>query len=124
MSKAGGNGLGRQDKVALAGVDLLLGNPKRRERLPCGRWEPNTATSGRKLTRANLSSEATVMDDVELQQAQSQLSKLIDRVECGETLTLTRDGKPAARIVPIAERRPGLLKSRPDRHGARLRRDA
>ena len=33
---------------------------------------------------------------------------MIDRVEHGETLT--RDGKPVARIVPIAQRRPGLLK--------------
>lgn len=49
------------------------------------------------------------MDEVELQEAQSQLSTLIDRVECGETLTQTRDGKPVARIVPIAQRRPGLL---------------
>jgi prevent-host-death family protein len=51
-----------------------------------------------------------VMVEIELKQAQAELSAMLDRVECGETLTLTRDGKPVARIVPIAQRRPGLLK--------------
>ena len=50
------------------------------------------------------------MVEIEVKQAQAQLSRLIDRVERGETLMLTRDGKPVARIVHIAQRRPGLLK--------------
>jgi prevent-host-death family protein len=50
------------------------------------------------------------MAEIDWREAKSQLSALIDRVECGETLTLTRDGKPVARIVPIGQRRPGLLK--------------
>jgi prevent-host-death family protein len=52
------------------------------------------------------------MPDIGLREAKAHLSELIDRVEHGETLTLTRHGKPVARIVPIAERRPGLLKGR------------
>lgn len=52
------------------------------------------------------------MTEIGLRQAKMQLSELIDRVERGETLTLTRHGRPVARIVPVAERRPGLLKGR------------
>ncbi len=52
------------------------------------------------------------MPDIGLREAKAHLSELIDRVEQGETLTLTRHGKPVARIVPITERRPGLLKGR------------
>lgn len=37
---------------------------------------------------------------------------VVERVEGGEVLTLTRHGKPGARLVPVAERRPGLLKGR------------
>lgn len=52
------------------------------------------------------------MPEIGLREAKARLSELIDRVEHGETLTLTRHGKPVARIVPIAERRPGLLRGR------------
>lgn len=54
------------------------------------------------------------MPEIGLRQAKAQLSELIDRVEQGETLTLTRHGKPVARVVPVAERRAGLLKGRID----------
>jgi prevent-host-death family protein len=49
------------------------------------------------------------MSEIGLCQAKMQLSELIER---GETLTLTRHGRPVARIVPVAERRRGLLKGR------------
>lgn len=52
------------------------------------------------------------MPEIGLREAKAHLSELIDRVEHGETLTLTRHGKPVARIVPATERRPGLLKGR------------
>lgn len=52
------------------------------------------------------------MSEIGLREAKAHLSELIDRVEDGETLTLTRHGKPVARIVPVVERRPGLLKGR------------
>ena len=52
------------------------------------------------------------MGEIGLRQAKAQLSELIDRVGRGETVTLTRHGRPVARVVPVAERRPGLLKGR------------
>jgi prevent-host-death family protein len=52
------------------------------------------------------------MSQIGLREAKAHLSALIDRVEQGQTLTLTRHGKPVARIVPIPERRPGMLKGR------------
>ena len=52
------------------------------------------------------------MPDIGIREAKAHLSELIERVERGETLTLTRHGRPVARIVPVAERRPGLLKGR------------
>lgn len=52
------------------------------------------------------------MSEIGLRQAKAQLSELIDRVERGETVTLTRHGRPVARVVPVIERRPGLLKGR------------
>ena len=48
------------------------------------------------------------MPEIGLREAKAHLSKLIDRVEGDEVLTLTRNGKPVARIVPVAERRPGI----------------
>ena len=52
------------------------------------------------------------MPEVGVRDAKARLSELLERVEAGEVLTLTRHGKPVARLVPIAERRPGLLKGR------------
>jgi len=40
---------------------------------------------------------------VPLAQAKNQLSELIDRVEHGETVAVTRRGKPVARLVMFAE---------------------
>ena len=41
------------------------------------------------------------MDVVNLAEAKAHLSELIDRVEAGETVEITRRGKPAARLTPI-----------------------
>jgi prevent-host-death family protein len=41
------------------------------------------------------------MDTVTLADAKTHLSALIDRVESGETVEITRRGKPVARIVGI-----------------------
>lgn len=40
------------------------------------------------------------MDNVNLADAKAHLSELVDRVEAGEDVTITRRGKPAARLVP------------------------
>ena len=50
---------------------------------------------------------------VNVYDAKTQLSKLITRVELGEEITIARNGRPVARLVPLAPRRPdrvpGLL---------------
>jgi prevent-host-death family protein len=40
------------------------------------------------------------VDSYSLADAKARLSELIDRVEAGETVEITRRGKPAARLVP------------------------
>jgi prevent-host-death family protein len=51
---------------------------------------------------------------INIYEAKTQLSKLIARVEEGEEITISRNGRPAARLVPIerrtAPRVPGALK--------------
>jgi prevent-host-death family protein len=42
------------------------------------------------------------MDTVNLFDAKNRLSALIDQVEEGQEVTITRRGKPAARLVPVA----------------------
>lgn len=43
------------------------------------------------------------MRTVGIVEAQDQLAPLLDRVEHGETITITRHGKPVARLVPAGE---------------------
>jgi prevent-host-death family protein len=42
------------------------------------------------------------MDTVSLFDAKNQLSAIIDLVEEGQEVTITRRGKPVARLVPVA----------------------
>ena len=53
------------------------------------------------------------MTSVNIYDAKTQLSKLIARVEAGEQITISRNGRPAARLVPIGlltgPRIPGAL---------------
>ena len=52
---------------------------------------------------------------VNVSQAKTQLSRLLARVEAGEEVTITRRGKPVARLVhckPRKERRPDRLKGK------------
>jgi prevent-host-death family protein len=53
------------------------------------------------------------MTSVNIYDAKTQLSKLIARVEAGEQITISRNGRPAARLVPVAAfrdpRTPGAL---------------
>ena len=53
---------------------------------------------------------------VNIHDAKTHLSRLIERVEAGEEITLARAGRPVARIVPYAHRtearKPGLLKGK------------
>lgn len=54
------------------------------------------------------------MTAVNIYDAKAQLSKLVARAEAGEEITLARNGKPVARLVPLgrrtASRVPGALK--------------
>ena len=60
------------------------------------------------------------METVNVHQAKTHLSRLLERVEAGEEIVLARNGKAVARLVPVGgvERRPGALKGR-----IRVRRD-
>jgi prevent-host-death family protein len=54
------------------------------------------------------------MDQVNVHQAKTQLSRLLARVEQGEEIVIARDGKPVAKLVPHraerAPRKPGWAK--------------
>jgi prevent-host-death family protein len=42
------------------------------------------------------------MPEVGAFEAKTHLSRLLDQVERGETITITRHGRPVARLIPIA----------------------
>lgn len=42
------------------------------------------------------------LDTVNMHEAKTHLSKLVARVEGGEQIVITRAGKPAAKLVPVA----------------------
>ena len=54
------------------------------------------------------------MKTVKVHEAKTHLSRLLERVEAGEEITIARGKRPVARLVPIvaAPRRPGLLKGK------------
>lgn len=45
------------------------------------------------------------MREVQASEAKTHLPQLLDAVERGETIIITRHGRPVARLVPEAERR-------------------
>lgn len=49
------------------------------------------------------------MKSVNMLEAKTQLSKLVDRIERGQDgeIVIARNGRPAARLVPIADHKPG-----------------
>ena len=44
------------------------------------------------------------MDSYSLADAKARLSELIDKVEAGETVEITKRGKPVAKVVPAGKR--------------------
>lgn len=50
------------------------------------------------------------LDSVNMHEAKTQLSRLVARVEGGELIVITRAGKPAAKLVPVAQEKPGKRK--------------
>ena len=43
------------------------------------------------------------MESIALAEAKAHLSQVLDRVEAGEELVITRRGKPVARVVPVRQ---------------------
>ena len=56
----------------------------------------------------------TMADMVNMHEAKTHLSELVARAAAGEDIIIARDGKPAAKLVPItdAPRQPGFFKGR------------
>ena len=56
------------------------------------------------------------MNQVNIHQAKTQLSRLVERVAGGEEIIIAKAGKPIARLVPYAPkgvvRRPGALRGK------------
>lgn len=44
------------------------------------------------------------MDDVSVRELRNHGGKVLDRVSAGESLTITRDGDPVARLLPLPRR--------------------
>lgn len=55
-------------------------------------------------------------EKINIEDAQKRLSQLVDRAEAGEEITIAREGRPAARLVPCrapgVERKPGRMRGR------------
>jgi len=58
-----------------------------------------------KIDQSNRLVDGTVMRQVQASEAKTHLPQLLDEVERGETIIITRHGRPIARIVPEADRR-------------------
>ncbi len=43
-------------------------------------------------------------ETVNIHAAKTHLSRLVERVEAGEEITIARDGRPVARLVPLGRR--------------------
>ena len=51
------------------------------------------------------------MREVQASDAKTHLPQLLDEVERGETIVITRHGRPVARLVPEAERRQAEIRA-------------
>ncbi|HUR82905.1 MAG TPA: type II toxin-antitoxin system Phd/YefM family antitoxin [Thermoanaerobaculia bacterium] len=55
-------------------------------------------------------------EQVNIYEAKTRLSQLVDRAEAGEEIIIARGGRPAARLVPYrapaVERKPGRMRGR------------
>jgi prevent-host-death family protein len=53
---------------------------------------------------------------VNIHEAKTHLSRLVERVEAGEEITIARAGRPVARLVPVARllepRKPGIWRGK------------
>lgn len=51
------------------------------------------------------------MDEIKLADAKAHLSELVDRVEAGDSIDITRRGKPVARLTSVAKPRKPIDKT-------------
>lgn len=47
------------------------------------------------------------LESVNMHEAKTHLSRLVERVEGGEEIVISRAGKPAAKLVPVTQTKPG-----------------
>lgn len=50
------------------------------------------------------------LEQVNMHEAKTHLSRLVERVEGGEEIVISRAGKPAAKLVPVVQVKPGKRK--------------
>jgi prevent-host-death family protein len=50
------------------------------------------------------------LEQVNMHEAKTHLSRLVERVEGGEEIVISRAGKPAAKLVPVVQAKPGKRK--------------
>lgn len=50
------------------------------------------------------------LEQVNMHEAKTHLSKLVERVEGGKEIVINRAGKPAAKLVPVPQQLPGKRK--------------
>ena len=62
---------------------------------------------------------ADAAEHFNIHEAKTQLSRIIERVEKGEQIIISRAGVPVAKVVPLPARQPtrSWLARRPDRNG-------
>jgi prevent-host-death family protein len=54
----------------------------------------------------------TPVTEVNVHEAKTHLSRLLARVQAGETITIAKAGKPVAKLVPVGSRRPDRVLGR------------
>ncbi|HEX3735540.1 MAG TPA: type II toxin-antitoxin system Phd/YefM family antitoxin [Solirubrobacterales bacterium] len=50
------------------------------------------------------------LEQVNMHEAKTHLSRLVERVEAGAEIVINRAGTPAAKLVPVEEKKPGPRK--------------
>jgi prevent-host-death family protein len=65
-------------------------------------------TARRELTRPPPEAHDRVMETISIEDAKDRLAQLVADVQRGETVVLTRDGEPVARLVPTLRKAGGL----------------
>jgi prevent-host-death family protein len=65
--------------------------------------EKKTTKGGEKMTPGDL-------EQVNMHEAKTHLSRLVERVEAGEEIVISRAGKPAAKLVPVPSEKRGRRK--------------